>query len=155
MIILLQLIAIGVFILIALQIWNASRGPGVAREDQEILPRPSAASPAGDAADALRALEIARADIRGRYPILFSMLGGYLNESAMREAGGVEAAAKEMIDDWMSRKKEVVDEILRALSENEDEDDVRAIILACCDATFEEEGYRAWLTWLLGNFNRI
>ncbi|MEL7486151.1 MAG: hypothetical protein AAGJ87_02920 [Pseudomonadota bacterium] len=155
MIILLQLIAVGIFILIGLQIWNGSRSPRLDADDHVDLPRPSSASPAGEAADALRALETARADIRGRYPILFGMLGGYLNDEAMREAGGIELAVKEMIDDWTPRKKDVVEELLKVLSENPDEDEIRAIILACCDATFEEEGYRAWLTWLLGNFNKI
>ena len=44
-------------------------------------------------------------------------------------------------------------ELTRLLAENESEDEVRAIVSAACDADFSQEGYRAWLTWLLGRFN--
>jgi len=41
------------------------------------------------------------------------------------------------------------------LAENDSEEECRAVVLAACDAEFEEEGYRAWLTWLPGQFNKI
>ena len=156
MIILLQLIAIGIFILIGMQIFKGMRaGSQIAREEQPPLPSPSSQSPAGSAVAALRELENVRADLRARYPVLFGMLGGYLNEHTIREDGSIEAAVKEMIDDWSSRREEVAREIVKVLNENPDEEEVRAIVLACCDATFEDEGYRNWLTWLLGKFNEV
>ncbi len=155
MVFLLQIIALGVFILIGLQIVNGLRGRDLEREERDALPSPSSVSPAGAAAAALRELENVRADLRARYPVLFSMLGGYLNDHTMREAGSIEAAVEEMIDDWSPRREEAAKEIVRVLSENPDEDELRAIVLAASDADFEEEGYRAWLTWLLARFNKL
>jgi len=155
MAILLQFIAMGLFILIGIQIYNAFREPRLGREARGQLPASSAGSPAGGAAAALRELENVRADLRTRYPILFGMLGGYLNEHTMREAGSIEAAVQEMIDDWASRRDEVTKELSKVLYENPDEEEVRAIILASCDATFEDEGYRTWLSWLLRKFNAL
>ena len=95
MIVLLQLIALGVFILIGMQLFNAGRAGRVSHDAR--TPLPSSSSPAGSAAAALRALENVRADLRARYPAVFSMLGGYLNEHTIREDGSVEAAVEEMI----------------------------------------------------------
>lgn len=155
MIILLQLIAIGIFILIGLQIFNAIRRPELGRTDTKTLSSPSSHSPARDAAAALNELENVRADLKARYPLVFGMLGGYLNEHSMHEAGSIEAAVQEMIDDWIGRREQVAAEIVRILAENPDEDEIRAIIFAACDATFDEEGYKNWLTWLLGNFTDV
>lgn len=156
MIVLLQLIALGVFILIGMQLFNAGRTGRAGRVSQdERIPLPSSSSPAGSAAAALRELENVRADLRARYPAVFSMLGGYLNEHTVREDGSVEAAVEEMIADWRGRSEEVAREIVTILSENPDEEEVRAIVMAACDVTFEEEGYRNWLTWLLGRFNDV
>lgn len=156
MIILLQLIAIGVFILIGMQIFNGlRRGSQITHDEDPAVPNPSSQSPAGSAAAAFRELENVRADLRARYPVLFGMLGGYLNEHTIREDGSIEAAVQEMIDDWSPRREEVAREIVKVLNENSDEEEVRAIILACCDATFEDEGYRNWLTWLLSKFNEV
>ncbi|MEO0878350.1 MAG: hypothetical protein AAFY22_01435 [Pseudomonadota bacterium] len=154
MIILLQIIALGVFILIGMQLFNAGRGNGrLAHEPRKSLP--SSTSPAGEAAAALRDLENVRADLRARYPAVFAMLGGYLNDHTVREDGSVEAAVEEMIADWRGRSEEVAREIVKILSENPDEEEVRAIVMAACDVTFEEEGYRNWMTWLLSRFNDV
>ena len=158
MIAILQLIALGVFALIAVNIWNGlkrggagqveskQRGPiidGTARE----------LTPAARAALLMREFDNARAELKGRYPATFAMLGGYLNHHTLSEVGGIEAAVDEMIADWAPRREEAMRELTHLLAENESEEEVRAIVNAACDATFEQEGYRAWLTWLLGRLN--
>lgn len=158
MIVLLQLIAIGVFALIGVNLWNASRRGRIERDAApqtiEGVAEP-AGSPGGRAAALLKAFENARADLKAAYPATFAMLGGYLNVHTMNEAGGVEGAVKEMLADWTARKEEVTKELTRLLAENETEEEVRAIVIAACEATFEEEGYRKWMIWLLGRFNAI
>ena len=153
MVILLQLIAIGLFILIGIQIFNSLRGTdGPSTRQISEQPSPSSVSPAGTAVAAFRALENVRADLRARYPVSFSMFGGYLNEHTMQEAGGVEGAVAEMVEDWSPRRDEVIAELTSMLNDNPDEEELRAIILAACDATFEDEGYRVWLSWLVDKF---
>lgn len=110
-------------------------------------------SPGKTAADTLKEFENARAELKSRYPAVFAMLGGYLNSHTIGETGSLESAVKEMITDWKARSDEISRELTRVLADNETEDECRAVILAACDASFEDEGYRAWLTWLLGQFN--
>ena len=62
---------------------------------------------------------------------------------------------QEMLADWAPRREEAMREITKLLAENESEDEVRAIVSAACDADFSHEGYRAWLTWLLGRLNAL
>ena len=146
------LIAIGVFVLIGIQIYNARRNTKAIEASAN---KPVTDSSAALAASALRDLENARAELRGEYPALHAMFGGYLNEHSINEAGGIEGAVKEMIADWTARREEVGAEIVRLLSQTSDEEEVRAIMVSLCDAEFETEGYRNWLTWLLGQFNAI
>ncbi len=111
-------------------------------------------TPAKSAAEHIRELSNDQAELRGRYPALFAMLGGYLNAHSIAEAGGLEPAVSRMVADWGPRREELKSELVRVLAENPEEQEVRAIILSCCDATFDEEGYRNWLIWLLGRFAR-
>ncbi len=157
MIIILQLIALGLFALIVVNIWqtlrgrNGALGGGVgATIDGEATP----AGPAEAAAASLRAFETARSSLRSAYPALFAMLGGYLNAHTVVEHGGPEGAVAEMIKDWSARRDEISREITRVLADAETEEAARAGVLAACDADFEAEGYRPWLTWLLGQFNK-
>ncbi len=113
------------------------------------------ASPVKRVAAQLKALENDQAALKGRYPALFAMLGGYLNAHAITEAGGVESAVKEMIADWTGRREEAKAEIVRLLAECEREDEARAFVVSACDANFDAEGYRDWLIWLLGRFNAL
>ena len=159
MALLIQLVLVGILILIVLNIVKMLRGDGAAVSDQrgggpmiEGAGR-EVSSPGHAAATTLKEFENARAALKARYPTLFAMFGGYLNTHTIGEAGSIEAAVKEMISDWTARKEEVSRELTHLLAENEEEEDVRAIILAACDADFENEGYRAWATWLLGAFN--
>jgi hypothetical protein len=110
-------------------------------------------SPARSAAEHIRELSNAQADLKARYPVLFAMLGGYLNAHSIAEAGGLEAAVDRMVADWSGRRKEVEAELVRVLAENPEEEDVRAILLSCCDAPFDGEGCRDWVIWLLGRFS--
>jgi len=155
MAILLQLILFGVFILIGIQIFNAARRGGGRVEGDDRRAVADRSSPAKDAAETLREFENARLALKARYPAVFAMLGGYLNGHTIGETGSLEAAVKEMIADWTPRREEISGELVRLLAENDSEDEARAIIVAACDATFDEEGYRAWLTWLLGQFNDL
>jgi hypothetical protein len=152
MIALLELIAVGVLLLLGAQLLFGFRLFG-ARERLEVPRAPADLSPARHAAEHLRELSNAQADLKARYPILFSMLGGYLNAHSINEAGGIEAAARSMVADWARRREEAKAEIVKVLAENPSEEEVRAIILAAADADFETEGYRNWLIWLLGRFN--
>jgi predicted Zn-dependent protease len=110
-------------------------------------------SPAEKATRALNEFEAARADLKARYPLVFAMLGGYLNQHTISELGGVEAAAREMLADYAARREEVSRELTRLLAENDSEAQARAIVTAACDADFDTEGNRAWLVWLLGRLN--
>lgn len=112
-------------------------------------------SPAQRAAQRLRELSDDQAALKARYPVVFGMLGGYLNSHTIAEAGGVEGAVKELLADWSARREEAKAEIVRLLAENPAEDEVRAIIVSACDANFDAEGYRDWMIWLLGRFNTM
>ena len=110
-------------------------------------------SPAANATRALKEFEAARADLKARYPLVFAMLGGYLNQHTISELGGTEAAAREMLADYAARREDIARELTRLLAENDSEAEARAIVTAACDADFDAEGYRAWLVWLLGRLN--
>lgn len=119
-------------------------------------PRPAgAATPAQTAAEALRGLADAQSALKARYPAVYGMLSGHLNAHSIESAGGLEAAVRQMIADWSGRRDQAKGELVRLLAENESEEEVRAIVLSACDATFEQEGYRNWLIWLLGRFNAL
>ena len=154
---LLQLIILGIIVLIGFQIRNAMRGGGarVEKHDAKTIEGTArdVSSPGKNAADTLKDFENARAELKSRYPAVFAMLGGYLNSHTIGETGSLESAVREMIADWKGRSDEVSRELTKVLAENETEAECRAVILAACDASFEDEGYRAWLTWLLGQFN--
>ncbi len=160
MIAILELIALGIFALIAFNLWKAftagstpvsqkERGPIIEGRAEEVK------TPAAYAATLLREFENVRAELKRRYPATFAMLGGYLNSHTMAEHGGVEGAVKEMIADWTPRRDEAMRELTRLLAENATEEEVRAIVNAACDADFSQEGYRVWLTWLLGRLNGL
>ncbi|MBY0422896.1 MAG: hypothetical protein K2Q06_11380 [Parvularculaceae bacterium] len=118
-------------------------------------PQGAGAAPALDAAAALRGLADAQAALKSRYPAVFGMLSGYLNAHSIETAGSLESAVKQMIADWGGRRDQVKGELVRILAENESEEGARAVVLSACDATFEQEGYRNWLIWLLGRFNAM
>lgn len=160
MIAVLELIALGLFALIALNIWKLiqrggepvtrdGRGPIIEGRAEEVK------SPAAYAASLLREFENVRSELKRQYPATFAMLGAYLNSHTIAEHGGVEGAVKEMIADWTPRSDETMREITRLLAENDTEEEVRAIVTAACDADFGQEGYRAWLMWLLGRLNAL
>lgn len=159
MIAILELIALGVFALIAVNLWRSFTGNGraMAQDRGPIIEGKAreATSPAADAARLLREFENARAELKARYPVTFSMLGGYLNRHTIADHGGVEGAVREMLADWAPRREEAMREITRLLADNETEEEVRAIVTAACDADFDQEGYRAWLTFLLGRMNGL
>lgn len=166
MFVLLQLIALGVFGLLVVTVWNAMRstpdridegtssdsGPIIDGAASEVDTAPPSASPTSAAADALRQYEKARNDLKAKYPALFAMLGGYLNAHTIGDHGGVEGAVKEMIADWTPRREEVARDLAKFLADAESEEAARAFVLAACDADFEQEGYRSWLSWLLTRF---
>jgi hypothetical protein len=153
MLVLLELIAVGVFLLVAAQLLFGVKLFGGKRVLEDRAESARDISPAKNAAEHLRELSNAQGDLKARYPVLFAMLGGYLNAHSIAEAGGLESAVKAMVADWLPRCEEVKGELVRVLAENPSEEEVRAILLSCSDATFEEEGYRSWLIWLLGKFN--
>ncbi len=160
MIAILELIALGIFALIAVNLWKAFTGGGgrVSQDHQGPIIEGRAQevkSPAAYAASLMREFENARAELKSRYPATFAMLGGYLNSHTIAEHGGLEGAVKEMLADWRPRREEAMRELTRLLAENETEEEVRAIIAAASDADLTPEGYRAWLTWLLGRFNAL
>lgn len=154
---LLQLIILGIIVLIGFQIRNAMRGGGarVEKHDAKTIEGTAreVSSPGRTAADTLKDFENARAELKARYPAVFAMLGGYLNNHTIGETGSLESAVKEMIGDWKARADEISRELAKLLADNETEEECRAVVLAACDASFEDEGYRAWLTWLMGQFN--
>lgn len=155
----LELIALGLFALIAINIWKSFSGPprrtGALPPPEEAKVEPREVSPAKEAAGLLREFENVRAGLKARYPTIFAMLGGYLNSHTISEHGGPEGAVTEMIADWTPRRDEAMRELAKLLAENETEEEVRAIVTAACDADFDREGYRAWLTWLMGRFNAL
>ncbi len=156
---LLQLIILGIIVLIGFQVWNAMKGGRgqIERHDARTIDGSAEeVSSAGQhAADTLKDFEDARAQLKAAYPSVFAMLGGYLNSHTINETGSLEGAVKEMIADWKSRSDEISRELTKLLADNDTEEECRAIVLAACDAEFEEEGYRPWLTWLLGQFNEF
>ncbi len=160
MIVILELIALGIFALVAVNLWKSFQrgGAPVARERGGPIIDGRAEevkSPAARAALLMREFENVRAELKARYPATFAMLGGYLNRHTIAEHGGLEGAVKEMIADFAPRRDEAMREITKLLAENETEEEVRAILTAASDAEFDQEGYRAWLTWLLGRFNAL
>lgn len=128
---------------------------------RRVAPPPAGdgALPSGTAAQhaaaALRDLTVAQNALKSRYPAVFGMLSGYLNAHSIEASGGLEGAVKQMLADWGGRRDQVKGELVRLLAENETEEEARAIVLSACDATFEQEGYRNWLIWLLGRFNAL
>ena len=156
---LLQLTILGIIILIGFQVWNAMKSGGGRVEQRGSKTIDGVAeevsSPGQQAAETLKEFEDARAELKARYPAVFAMLGGYLNSHTINETGSLEAAVKDMIADWAARREEIARELTRLLADNETEAECRAIVLAACDADFDQEGYRAWLTWLLGRFNEF
>ena len=164
MIVLLEVLVLAVLGLLAVNIWSAMRGGDrrveAARERPPVIDgvaeRVSAEpTPGRAAALALERFEAARAELKAQYPSVFAMLGGYLNAASIHEAGGLEPAVRTMIADWTGRADVVSREQTRILADHDSEADVRAVLLAACDAEFEEEGYRKWTTWLLARFNAL
>lgn len=153
MIPLLEAIAVGLFLLVIAQLLFGFRLFGGRARIEDRAGAAKDISPAKSAAEHLRELSNVQADLKARYPVLFGMLGGYLNAHSIGEAGGLEPAVKQMIADWTARREEVKAELVKVLADNPGEEEIRAIVLSCSDATFEEEGYRDWLIWLLGRFN--
>ena len=159
MIIILQLIPLGILALVGVSIWNgvedrgalppAADGPTIDGHTDDLM------SPGKRAAALLRAYENERANLKQHYPALFAMLGGYLNAHTISEHGGIEGAVKEMLEDWRARSDQASRELTKLLAENDTEEECRAIVMAACDADLEQEGYRKWLTWLLGRFNAL
>jgi hypothetical protein len=156
MVFLLELIVLGVFVLIGVNVWNGMKRGGAPVESGGGVTIEGTAreisSPAAYAAELLSEFENVRAELKTRYPATFAMLGGYLNNHTIAEHGGLEGAVKEMIADWAPRREEAMRELTKLLAENETEAEIRAIVASACDAEFDAEGYRAWLTWLLGRF---
>lgn len=151
MIYLLELLAVVIFGLIAFNIWRSIAGPRPA----DALPAEERAplSPGRQAAEAIGVIDNVRAVLKARYPSVFAMLGGYMNAHTIAEAGSVESAARQMIDDWGPRREEAARELTRLLAENESEEEVRAIIAAACDLDLGDGGYRAWVAWLLSKLS--
>jgi len=155
MIVLLELLVVLAILWFGVSLWakgralrdERTRGPIIEGRAEEIR------SPAQAATHALNEFEAARADLKARYPIMFAMLGGYLNAHTIAELGGVEPAVKEMLADYAPRREEASRELTRLLAENSSEAEARAIVLAACEANFDAEGYRAWLAYLLGKLN--
>lgn len=156
MIALLELIAV---LLILLLIAQFLFGFGLFAGRQTALPQKEdgrlGSAAAQHAAAALRDLAEAQNALKSRYPTVFGMLSGYLNAHSIETSGGIEAAVKQMIGDWSARRDQAKEELVRLLAENDSEEEARAIVLSACDATFEQEGYRNWLIWLLGRFNAL
>lgn len=159
----LQLIALGIFALIGITLWNTMRGGRLGETRNTAIDRGGdqtidgtardVSQPGRYAAETLKEFEHAQSVLRQAYPLTFDMLGGYLNGHTINDVGGLESAVSEMIDDWQPRGSEVSRELVRLLAANETEDECRAVIMAACDAQFDQEGYRAWLMWLLRAFS--
>lgn len=157
MIALLELIALLLVLLLIAQFifgfgFFANRSRAIEQRGSAPLP---GASPAQHAAEALKGLADAQTALQSRYPAVFGMLSGYLNAHSIEAAGGIENAVRQMVADHASRRDQITGELVRLLAENESEEEVRAVVLSACDATFEQEGYRNWLIWLLGRFNAM
>ncbi|MEL6369507.1 MAG: hypothetical protein AAFY84_16845 [Pseudomonadota bacterium] len=151
----LQLIAMGIFILIGVTIWNGMKRGRLTQDSPPAgLDHGDGAdlSPGQHAAETLREFQTVQAELKKAYPAVFAMLGGYLNSHSINSAGGLEAAVQEMITDWTPRKDEINRELTKLLADNVTEEEARAVVMAACDAEFDQEGYRAWLTWLFGKF---
>ncbi len=153
MIVILELIVLGVLLLVLFQYLSGRSGGGKLTDQTKARVEIDDDRPAQAAAATLRDFENARAALKGRYPAVFAMLAGYLNAHTLNETGGIEAAVREMIADWTPRREEVSRELTRLLAELDTEEEARAFVVSACEATFEEEGYRAWLAWLLSRFN--
>lgn len=151
MIYILELLAVVIFGLIALNIWRSFNNPrrtgALPSEDRVPL------SPGREAAEALGNFDNVRAGLKARYPATFAMLGGYMNAHTIAEAGGIEGAAREMITDWAPRREEAARELALLLAENETEEEIRAVVAAACDLDLGAESYRAWLAWLLAKLS--
>ena len=158
MVFLIQILLLAVLALVILQIVKMIRGDRV--DAGQITDRAAgnrqfgdAGTPGANAASALDDFEQVRESLRAQYPLLFSMLGGYLNAHSISEAGSLEAAVSEMISEWSQRRDGISNELVRLLDDNPDEGACRAIVIAACEASFDQEGYRSWLAWLLGQFS--
>lgn len=154
---LLELIALLLVLLLIAQFifgfgFFASRSRMIERQGGPALP---GATPAQHAAEALKGLADAQNELKSRYPAVFGMLSGYLNAHSIEAAGGLESAVRQMVTDHAARGEQIKGELVRLLAENDSEEEVRAVVLSACDATFEQEGYRNWLIWLLGRFNAM
>lgn len=157
MIAILELIALLLVLLLIAQFifgfgFFANRSRQLDARDRASLP---GASPAQHAAEALQGLAEAQAELKARYPAVFGMFSGYLNAHSIEAAGGIENAVRQMVADHSSRAEQIKGELVRLLAENASEEETRAVVLSACDATFEQEGYRNWLIWLLGRFNAM
>ncbi len=159
MIIVLQLIAIGVFALVGVTLWKSLRTPkiGGSQGDGPVIDGVAEESLnlSATAAEALRHYDNVRNALKQKYPAVFAMLGGYLNAHTIADHGGVESAVRQMMVDWRARHEEVARELAALLAEIDGEDEARAVVLAACDADFDQEGYKSWLSWLLSQFNRV
>ncbi len=155
MIYILELLAIVIFGLIAFTIWRSLAGPRAGQNQTGALPSDVRIplSPGRQAAEALGGFDNVRSELKARYPAIFAMLGGYMNAHTIAEAGGVESAAREMLADWGARREEAARELSQLLAENESEEEVRAIVNAACDLDLGNDGYRAWLAWLLSKLS--
>lgn len=151
MIYILELLAVVIFGLIALSVWRSLAGPRQTRAlpSDDRLPL----SPGRAAAEALGNFDNVRAGLKARYPAIFAMLGGYMNAHTIAEAGSVDSAAREMIADWAPRREEAARELALLLADNETEEEVRAVVAAACDLDIGNDGYRAWLAWLLSKLS--
>lgn len=148
---LLELLAVVIFGLIAFNIWRTYASP----RRTGALPGEAwpALSPGRQAAEAISVFDNVRAELKARYPSTISMLGGYMNAHTIAEAGSIESAARQMIDDWAPRREDAARELTRLLAENDSEEEVRAIVAAACDLDLGEGGYRAWIAWLLSRLS--
>ncbi|MEO1251255.1 MAG: hypothetical protein AAFW81_02770 [Pseudomonadota bacterium] len=155
---LLQIIVFGILIIIGLQLWNARKGGGdgartANSSSKTIEGTAEVVQPPGQsAADNFKQFETARAELKARYPAVYSMLSGALNAHAIEEKGSQDAAVTAMIDEWSARRGVVRRDLTKLLAENETEEECRAVVVAVCDAELTDGGYRAWLNWLHEQF---
>jgi len=155
---LLFVLVLAIFVMVTVQVISGNGDKRVSKDDKLRLPgvvKGQNTISASKTAILRQELDMAEGQLRAEYPVLNRMLGGYCHGEALYEKGGLEAAVKEMVMDWQAERETVIQEISRVLADNPDEVTVRAIINACCDAEFEEEGYRNWLVWLQGRFGEL